>query len=435
MPLEAGHSGETGFWRRAARNSVWLSADRLVRGALSLGVLVCLGRFLGPERYGLYSYALAFVAVFAAFGSLAHDGVLIRELVRAGRPPETTLGSAFLLRAVGGWAGMALAVGTAWLWPDAGAELRLVAIIAAGLIFQPFDLIDHWFQARLDCRPAALVRMGAAGLAGGTKILLALRGATLPALAWMSVVEALLVAGGLVMMYRGSRSRPGRWRADRAEAWRLLRESAPMAATWLLVALFMKLDQIMLAWYAGFRDLGVYAAAVRLIDVWNFLPLAVVPALYPAIVALRQRDEAAYGRFLRRLLQAGYLLSLGVIVLNLLAGAPLLRLLFGADYAGAAPALRILSVSTVFHYSALVRAQWLLIEHKVIYHLLAGLVGVAALAGLNLWLIPRLGIAGAALALTLGYAVAGYGTSLLFRATRPFGRIQTRVFCFRWRTP
>ena len=54
------------FWPRAISNSIWLSADRLVRGAFNLAVLIGIGRCLGPGLYGLYSYALAFVAVFAA---------------------------------------------------------------------------------------------------------------------------------------------------------------------------------------------------------------------------------------------------------------------------------------------------------------------------------------------------------------------------------
>ena len=218
----------------------------------------------------------------------------------------------------------------------------------------------------------------------------------------------------------------------RAEVWGLLRESAPMAATILLVLLFMKLDQIMLAAFVGFRELGIYAAAVRLVDLWNFIPMAVMPSLYPAIAALRQRDEGEYLRFLRRLLAAFFLLAVAVVLVNALAGKALLGLLFGPEYVAAAPALWILSLSTVFHYSSFIRAQWLLIEHKVIYNPVAAGLGVALLAALNALLIPRFGFVGAATATAIGYGATGYGTSLLFRALRPFGHLQTQTFLFRW---
>ena len=421
------------FWPRAISNSIWLSADRLVRGAFNLAVLIGIGRCLGPGLYGLYSYALAFVAVFAAFGSLSHDGILLRDLVRGGCPPERTLGSAFLLRSVGGLAGMAGALLAALFLPGARAEIGLIAIVAVGLLSQPLDVIDHWFQTRLQSRQAAVVRIGASLLAGSCKIALAWHRAALPALAWMSVAEAALVAAGLFAAYRGQGFRPAGWRIDRKEIRSLFRDSAPMAATTLLVLLFMKLDQIMLAGIVGFRELGVYAAAVRLVDLWNFIPLAVMPSLYPTVVALRQQDEVRYERFLRRLLAAFYLLSLAVVLVNVLAGKFLLGLLFGAEYVAAAPGLGLPSVATVVHYSSPIRAQWILVERKVIYHLWSAGIGVAGLAALGAALIPRFGFVGTAAAASFGYAATAYGTSLLFRELRPFGRLQTRTFLFRFR--
>lgn len=435
MAPDPGAPASPGFWREALANSAWLSADRLARGVFGLAVMIGIGRFLGPERYGQYSYAVAFVTIFTAFGSLANEGIIIRGLVRGERPAETALGSAGVLRAAGGLAGMACAVGTACLLPRARAELGLIAIIAAGLLLQPFDLVDFWFQSRLSSRHAVMVRVAASLAAGAAKVALALRRAPLPALAWLSVAEAVLVAAGLLAMYHWRGRGPARWRVDAAAVRALLRESWPMAATSLLVILFLKLDQIMLAWLAGFRELGVYVAAVRLVELWNFIPLAVMPSLYPAVVALRARDAAAYRRLLQRLLSGFFALALLVVLVNALLGRTLLGLLFGAAYTGAAPALAILSLTTIFHYSSFIRAQWLLIEHRVVYHLLAASVGVATLAALDLLLIPRWGGLGAALAAAAGYAVAGYGTSGLFRPLWPMWRMQTRAFRLALRAP
>jgi len=421
------------FWPRALSNSIWLSADRLVRGAVNLTVLICIGRFLGPELYGLYSYAVAFVAIFVAFGSVAHEGILVRELVREGPSSGRIMGAGFFLRAIGGLAGMCLAIGVAFLLPGTHADAGLVAIIAIGLLFQPFEIIDYWFQSRLQSRYAAGVRIGGTLLAGAGKITLALHLATLPALAWMSVAEALLVAIALSLMYWRKGPHPVRWHLERSTVRTLFRESKPMAASILLVLLFMKLDQIMLAWYVGFREMGIYASAVRLVDLWNFIPLAVMPSLYPIAVKLHQQDKTRYLRFLHRLFVIFFLLSLGIVGMNLLLGKSLLRLFFGAEYVGAAPALCVLSISTIFNYSSFIRAQWLFIEHKVIYHLWAAGIGVLTLVGFNMLLIPRFGPIGAAMSTVMGYAVTGYGTSLFFRALRPVARLQTRAFFFRWR--
>ena len=52
METDSTQSIPAGFKRRAFRNSAWLTLDRLIRGGLNLVVLICIGRFLGPERFG-----------------------------------------------------------------------------------------------------------------------------------------------------------------------------------------------------------------------------------------------------------------------------------------------------------------------------------------------------------------------------------------------
>lgn len=59
-------------------NLNWLFADKIVRlvGGLFVGVWVA--RYLGPDLFGVFSYALAFVAMFGAVSRLGMDQVVIR---------------------------------------------------------------------------------------------------------------------------------------------------------------------------------------------------------------------------------------------------------------------------------------------------------------------------------------------------------------------
>jgi len=435
MRTDGPPSATTGFWQRAVSNSAWLTVDRLIRGGLNLVVLICIGRFLGPERFGVFSYALAFVAIFTAFASLAHEGILVRDLVRKDVSPGSILGTGLLLRAIGALIGLTAAVGCTLFLPGARTEAWLVVILSLGLLLQPLDIIDYWFQSQLQSRYTVWIRITAAVLIGSLKIYLALHEATLVLLAWVTIAEALLAGVGLCLIYRHKVPSTISWHFTRAELRLLFRESAPMAATTLLVLLFMKLDQIMLAWFLDFHTVGIYASAVRIMDLFNFLPLAILPSLFPVYVRLKKEHPEKLDLILQRSLLLFFVLSLGVVAVNGLAGEFLLTLLFGPAYAAAAPALCILSISAVFHYSAFIRAHWMFIEHRVIYHLWAAGISVAVLAGLNALLIPRYGLTGAAAATSIGYAVSGYATSFFFPALRPIARLQTRAFCLQWNPP
>src|SRR6185295_9435001 len=83
--------------QKLIRNTGWLFADRILRIGIGLVVGVWIARYLGPERYGLFSYAGAFVALFSIFATLGLDGIVVRELVNDPARSEEILGTAFTL--------------------------------------------------------------------------------------------------------------------------------------------------------------------------------------------------------------------------------------------------------------------------------------------------------------------------------------------------
>lgn len=43
---------------------------------------VWVARYLGPDRFGLLSYAQSFVGLFSVIATLGLDGIVVRELVK-----------------------------------------------------------------------------------------------------------------------------------------------------------------------------------------------------------------------------------------------------------------------------------------------------------------------------------------------------------------
>ena len=49
---------------------------------VGLFVGVWIARYMGPEQFGIYNYALVFVAMFSALSNLGLDGIVVRNIVR-----------------------------------------------------------------------------------------------------------------------------------------------------------------------------------------------------------------------------------------------------------------------------------------------------------------------------------------------------------------
>lgn len=79
-------------------NGSWLFADKAVRMSIGLIVGVWLARYLGPDRFGKFNYAIAFAALFSPIATLGLNGVVVRELVHHSERKNEILGSAFALK-------------------------------------------------------------------------------------------------------------------------------------------------------------------------------------------------------------------------------------------------------------------------------------------------------------------------------------------------
>lgn len=66
---------------RILQNIIWQFGDKIIRIGGGLFVGVWLARYLGPAQFGLLSYALALVALFAPLAGLGLNSIVVRDVV------------------------------------------------------------------------------------------------------------------------------------------------------------------------------------------------------------------------------------------------------------------------------------------------------------------------------------------------------------------
>jgi PST family polysaccharide transporter len=214
---------------------------------------------------------------------------------------------------------------------------------------------------------------------------------------------------------------------DPGLAVRLLRESSPEIAAGFSGLLFMRVDQIMLQHLAGSAAIGAFAVAVRLAEAWYFVPAAIVAATFPSVVAARAENPALYRMRLQRLMLVLCVLSYAVAALAGPIAEPLTGRLFGASFAAAAPAFAILVWGGLFTSLGLVSGSWIVAERRLRLNLWRNLVGLGANVLLNLLLVPRFGVTGAAFATLVALACAYLIFDLFVPAMAPIAACKWRA--------
>lgn len=404
--------------KRVLQNSGWLIADKIVRLGFGLVVWLWLARQAGPAAFGQWNFAIAFAALFAVVAGLGLDGVLQRKLVADDADAPALLGTAAVLRLAAGGIAALLCVGVGWLARAEQVEVVvLIGLNAIVFVLQSSQVVDYLFQARMQNRHAVIAVNAAFVLATAIRIILLWQEAPLLWFGATLVLEAALAASLLLAAARRVDLSPSRWSFDPAIAKRLLSESWPLLFSGMAVIMYMRLDQIMLASMIGDAAVGQFSAALRLSEVWYFVPAAILSAAFPALLKRRAQSVIAYEQYVQSLYDAMAWLGLAVAVVVSFAAPWLVDRLYGSAYADAAHVLQVQTWAGITVAMSYVHGKWLLAEGLLRIGLMYTAVGCLVNLSLNLLLIPRFGAVGAAWS-TLVTQVGLLPMQLIFPATR-----------------
>ena len=136
-------------FRKYFANTSWLLGERILRMAVSLFVGIYVARYLGPERFGLLSYALSFVWLFSSLASFGLDDILVRELVQRPEQRNNLLGTVFWLKVCGTTVMGNAIVAVLYFMAEDQQTYWTIVIIAFGFIFQTTNVIEFYFQAQV----------------------------------------------------------------------------------------------------------------------------------------------------------------------------------------------------------------------------------------------------------------------------------------------
>ncbi len=397
-------------------NTGWLFADKIIRMGAGLLVGVWVARYLGPARFGLLNYSGAYAGLFTALALLGLESVVVRELVKNPEKRAEILGTTCFLRFLAGILSYVLAMAVIFiLRPGETLTHILVAIAGGALLFQALDVIDLLFQSEVRSRYVVWAKNGAFLVSAAVKAVLILCGASLVAFSLANLLEIVLGSLGLIIVHRLKGLSVFMWKVRMSQARVLLRESLPLVISGIVFMVYLRIDQVMLGQMAGDGEVGVYAAAVRVAEIWYFIPVAIVSSVFPDIVRSRDAGEDFFYGKLQRLYNLLAFLGYAVALPMTFLSRWTVNLLFGASYAAAGPMLAVLVWAGLFANIGVARNAYLLAVNKPRLLLYAVLTGAVSNVLLNLLLIPAYGGMGAAFASCVSYWFAAHGSCFLCR--------------------
>lgn len=405
-------------FRKYLGNAGWLFGTRILTLAISFFATLYIARGLGPESYGQLSYAVSFISLFGFIASLGIDGVLYRDLIRYPKKREALLGTALLIKLVAGAiaAGMAVSISQFLAVDDVSSVLVLV--LAVTFILNAFQIIQFEFQARADSKYPSLVAVGIAVILNILKVTVIAAGEGVIYLASILLLESVLYAVMYLWIYasRHKHSLP-RWHFDRAYASSLLKDSFPLIALSAFSIIYARIDQVFIRHLIDAHAVGIYDAAVRVAEIWSFIPGLLIAALFPAIVNAKTVSTDIYSRRLGRLAALLLGIAMGTASIVSLSAPLIIGTLYGEAFMAGVPVLRIYVWALIGTSLGVLITQYLVTENLRRILTIVAFVPMLVNIFLNMLWIPKYGIVGAAYATLISYSLMPL-MLLVFKQTR-----------------
>lgn len=377
-------------------NSFWMIAERVVGLGVGLIVVVVVARDLGVALFGELQFATSFVGLFALLAGLGLESILVQRIVASPERTGTLIGTAVAIRGVFG-AILVLLVGLASsVVGNTQSVWWMVLLVALAILPQSFLVIELFFHARLRARISSVARISTVLV--GAVIVVALVHNDAPAMmfAALPLIEASVLGALLLFLYINRGETGGKLRFDRLLARQLLVEGWPVALALGLVSVYSHMDRVMIGWLIGKEATGLYTAAIKLSEAWYFVPTAIINAVFPLLVLARGQSETRYYQRLQDVFDLMVWLAVAVAVPVTLWSSEILEVAYGHAYRQAGPVLSIHVWTAVLVFLGTASGRWMILEGMRRAYLARTAAGVMANFAGNLLLVPRVGIAGAA---------------------------------------
>lgn len=387
------------------KNFIFLMASNVLSPVFSMVLVLAISHLRGVEMLGKYSLVMTAFIVGQSCAALGLPILITREVAKTPRLAGHYFVNTCILTA--GLVALALVVLVPGAWFVFGDQEMRVAMALTLLSLLPSVPMAVGEAVLLAFgRAADYVTVGLAEnvVRAAVGTLLVFSGGDVAAIAAALLATRVLASIVLVLMLR-RRGVTFSAHLDRA-LWRNLLTHVPVLGSIPIVnQIYARSDVLLLTALGSWRDVGLYSAGLRLVDLARTLPLAYSKAIYPILSRVHGQRGDEFREVAQRCLRHGLLMIAPLTIVLCSCSSVLITAFYGSDVAGGETSLALLSWTLIPLMIAIVLAQILFAAGRQAIDLRVNVISTALNVPANLILIPRLGASGAALAVLLSMSV------------------------------
>ncbi|SFK32985.1 flippase [Methylophaga sulfidovorans] len=379
-------------------NAFLSSIEQVLRLVVSFFISILIIRQLGPSDFGLYAYVTSYVAIFSILARLGLNNLIVKELVEQNKRVSEIMNTVYTLRVLGALPIIFLMVAVSYFIEDDINTVILVCITSIGLIFQSAEIVDCFFQSKVIAKPVVVLKIAQLVISSLTKLYLLTIDAGVDAFLYLVLFDVIILSIFYFVSYRKQTNQNLSFNFNWKYFRQLLKLSWPIAISNLAMIAYFKMDMIMLFSMVDNEAVGIYAAASRISEAWYFIPTILTTTLFPAILHARSQSILDYKKKIRGLFSLLIWMGITIAILVTLMADWIINTLYGESFEEASKVLMIHIWVGIFIALGMAASRWFIAENLQHLFALRTWSGLVVNIFLNMVLIPKFSIIGAAIA-------------------------------------
>lgn len=399
----------------------------ILRQGANIFVGFFIARYLLPHGLGIITLASTYLQLLMPLAQLGLNSIVIRDLIKSRENTSAILGTAFVLKLLASFFTF-IAILIISFYATTDVTIRYYIIIySLTVFFTPFQVIDFYFQSEVKAKFIAYAQQAASIISSILRLIGIWYRLDISWFIYCFVIELFITTSFLLILYTIKGQSVLNWRYDKGIALKLLKALLPVILSGFFIALYMRIDQLMIYEKLGSDSLGIYSAAVKLCEPFYIVSSIVVSSLFPAIINGLNIGRAEYEVRTQKLFN---LLTALPIIVSIVIGFfanPIVHIVYGPGFEGAGKVVQIYFWASLFVFQGVVANQCFIAENIQKYSTIYTLIGALVNIVLNAIFLPYYGVIGAAYATLISYMLSATILNGLFKPTRPIFKQQLKA--------
>ena len=410
----------SGIKQTIVKNAFWLAVAEGITRLLKLFLIIYVARILGVTEYGKFTFALAFVSLFVIFSDFGISQITTRELAKE-KEKEKEFSAIFSLKLILSIGALILIyLGSFFITPDPVIR-GIIWILGIYIIASGFsEIIYAFLRARQQMEYEAWAKILQAIVVTGVGFFVLFNFASIQSLSLAYLFSALIALISILIFFRFKIYQLKL--SFNKNIWQnVLRMSWPLALAGVFGTICSQTDSIMMGYFGQITQVGLYNAAYKIIRV-ALVPIGLIAiTFFPVFSKLFKESKEKLQKSWDYYMQLMILLSIPLVAGGMILAPKIIDFVYDVSYFPSILAFQILLITAVLSYISNPFSQALVVSNQQKRLFWITLSGAIINVGLNLILIPKYSLYGAAFATVATLFLILF---LLYRFTLKFTSIK-----------